>query len=117
MGHFIIGIDSEYTQDRNDSDQNIALSYQWFCIHDGVEWGGIHYAIDGERISLIDWIRMAITSRPGRRTRWPDEVCIVFHHGVAELSIINDWDDWKRSLNLVQKSFASVGAGVIRGRI
>ena len=110
MGHFIIGIDSEYTQDRNDSDKNIALSYQWFCIHDGVEWGGIHYAIDGERISLIDWIRMAITSRPGRRTRWPDEVCIVFHHGVAELSIINDWDDWKSSLNLVQKSFASVGA-------
>ena len=53
----IIGIDAEW---QSGEVANSVLSYQWFGLDGDREWSGIHYPEDGKRLTISDWLSMAL---------------------------------------------------------
>jgi hypothetical protein len=106
----IIGIDAEW-QLNITKDENTVISYQWYCkTPDNEEWGGLIIVPDGKRITLSQWISLAIIDghRKGKLQGWPKNVYLTAHYTVAEMSVLRDFEKWKYSFDHVRKSFVTI---------
>ena len=102
----IIGIDAEW-QTNLEEEQNDVLSYQWFGLDGGREWSGIHYPEADKRLTISDWLSLALMEGYKNRA-WPTTLVLASHFTTAELSIIKNFDALKTRLDLVQgSSYAS----------
>jgi hypothetical protein len=99
----IIGIDAEW---QRLGDENLALSYQWYGIDGEHSWSGVHYPTienrqASKRLKLHQWVSLALQDHfKGRR--WPNEVVVTAHFSPAEFSIIDDFESFKRRIDIVQ---------------
>ena len=102
----IIGIDAEW-QTNLEEEQNDVLSYQWFGLDGEREWAGVHYPEDDKRLTISDWLSLALMEDYKNRA-WPRTVVLASHFTTAELSVIKNFDTLKTRLDLVQgSSYAS----------
>ena len=100
----IIGIDAEW---QSGEVANSVLSYQWFGLDGDREWSGIHYPEDGKRLTISDWLSMALIEGYKNRS-WPRTIVLASHFTTAELSVIKNFHALKTRLDLVQgSSYAS----------
>ena len=100
----IIGIDAEW---QSSEVANSVLSYQWFGLDGDREWSGIHYPEDGKRLTISDWLSMALIEGYKNRS-WPRTIVLASHFTTAELSVIKNFHALKTRLDLVQgSSYAS----------
>ena len=126
----IIGIDAEWQTIAHDSgaEDNFlpdgktisddrktvsVLSYQWFGLDGNRTWSDIYYpdlslSEKKKRIKLSQWVSLAL--RQGFKNKpWPESVVLASHYTTAEMSVISDFNDQKRRLDLIQgSSYASV---------
>jgi hypothetical protein len=102
----IIGIDAEW-QTSAEGDQNQVISYQWFGLDGEREGSGVHYPEDDKRLTISEWLSLALKGGYKNRT-WPTTLVLASHFTTAELSVVKNFDTLKTRLDLVQgSSYAS----------
>ena len=96
----IIGIDAEW-QTNPEEGQNDVFSYQWFGLDGGREWSGLHYPEDDKRLTISEWLSLALMEGYKNRA-WPRTVVLASHFTTAELSAVKNFHTLKSRLDLVQ---------------
>ena len=105
----IIGIDAEW---QRGEDANSVLSYQWFGLDGEREWADLYLPNlaspeHAKRLTLSQWLSKAL-QQGYRNTQWPNRVVLASHFTTAELSVVRDFPNIKRRVDLIQgSSFAS----------
>ncbi|MBE0574097.1 hypothetical protein IH575_04300 [Candidatus Dojkabacteria bacterium] len=99
----IIGIDAEW---QSGPQGNSALSYQWYGIDGDTSWSGIHLPNLNQpekkkRLKLHQWVSQTLQDQYKGR-QWPDRVVLASHFTPAELSVIKDFGDLKRRVEIIQ---------------
>ncbi len=90
----IIGIDTEYVQDREAGDRrNRILSYQFAVIAPKGAWRGIVYCEDNKRLTLSGLIGhvLGLGLHNGYMKKWPVHVFVASHHTNAVLTSFADF--------------------------
>lgn len=107
----IIGIDTEYVQDREAGDRrNRILTYQFAVITSEAAWRGIVYCRDNERLTLSGLIGHVLELGVHNKhlKKWPKQVIVAAHYTNAEMASFADFKTLKTKFDAIRKTFATL---------
>jgi DNA polymerase type B, organellar and viral len=115
--YLIIGFDSEFKSPSPIENREVeegkakyrVLSYQFHVVTNDSEWSGICVPDDNERMSLGEYIVVALASgkKQGKVEKLPTRIYLVGHFSRADLPAFSDFKNLQKSINNVRNSFIS----------